>query len=182
MRLIDFMDTIVKKKMYNDIEIGIRDGAPVMTAIALFAYSEMIGGIFRIVNGETEDVTFGPGQSNKNFSSFLSEMGKPYSSLNSRETYRIIRGGLVHRYFIRRKSTIEINVADPKCTMDYGLNCAIKFYGDDFVYFNINQFFKDIKKTVDKLMRKIRKRKLENIEIAQHIDDTKFIVSDMMLK
>ncbi len=31
-------------------------------------------------------------------------------------------------------------------------------------------------------MRKIRKRKLENIEIAQHIDDTKFIVSDMMLK
>ncbi len=182
MKLIDFMNTIVKQKMYRDIEVGIRDGVPVMTSIALFAYSEMIGGIFRIVNGETEEVTFGPGQSNKNFSSFLSEMGKPYSSLDSRETYRIIRGGLVHRYFIRRKSTIEINTADPKCTMDYGLNCAIKFYGEEFVYFNVNQFFKDIKKTVDKLMRKIKKKHLENLEIAQHIENTKYVVSEEILR
>ncbi|MCL5990134.1 MAG: hypothetical protein M1166_07380 [Candidatus Thermoplasmatota archaeon] len=87
--------------MYIDVKCAISNNRPQLAIIALFAYSEMIGGIWRIVHGEEENVVFGKGQSNKNFASYISMSGKKYSGINSREIYRIIRGGLVHRYLIR---------------------------------------------------------------------------------
>ncbi|BAB60299.1 TVG1186360 [Thermoplasma volcanium GSS1] len=176
MKLEEFLKTIVKKRMYPEIEGGIANGFPVMTTIALFAYSEMIGGLWRIVNGETEEVVFGPGQSNKNFASFLSAAGKDYTKLNSKNTYRIIRGGLIHRYFIRIRSTIEMDTSDPKAIKDYGLNCAVKFHGDEYVYFNVNQYFKDMKKTVDKILKTAKKRNRLEVEIATHIDETQYLI------
>ena len=62
MNIVDFIDSTVKRNMYTDISTTIKKGLPVLTAIGLFAYSEMLGGLGRIVDGEPETIVFGPGQ------------------------------------------------------------------------------------------------------------------------
>ncbi|MGP6207407.1 hypothetical protein ACNF42_05195 [Cuniculiplasma sp. SKW3] len=167
-KLETFFSDIVKKEMYRDISMCIVNGSPVMAVIGIFAYGEMIGGIGRILEGESEKVVFGSGQSNKNFASFLKWAGKAYSDLDPRETYRIIRGGLFHRYFIRNPALIEINPDDPSATMDYGMKRGI-WLKDDNVVINVNQLFKDMKRTVNRMKIKMKKEKMGKLEIAQNL-------------
>ena len=174
--IVDFIDQTVKKNMYTDITTTIKNGLPVLTAIGLFAYSEMIGGLGRIVDGEPEVIVFGPGQSNKNYSRYLKMAGKCYSGLNSRQTYKIIRGGLIHRYFIRQRSTIEIDPSDPFCKNNEYRGCAIRFE-EDHVYFNVNRYFLDFMKTVEKLRKMVYRKGIENLRFAEHINETEYILS-----
>ena len=51
MNIVDFIDSTVKRNMYTDLSTTIKNGLPVLTAIGLFAYSEMLGGLDRIVEG-----------------------------------------------------------------------------------------------------------------------------------
>lgn len=176
MNIVDFIDSTVKRNMYADISTTIKNGLPVLTAIGLFAYSEMLGGLGRIVDGEPETIVFGPGQSNKNYAKYLSMAGKCYSKLNSRQTYKIIRGGLIHRYFIRQRSTIEIDPADPYCRNPGYKGCSIRFE-EDYVYFNVNAYFLDFMKTVDRLRGKIYRKGIENLSFAEHINETEYILS-----
>jgi hypothetical protein len=176
MNIVDFIDLTVKRSMYTDISTTIRNGLPVITAIGLFAYSEMIGGLGRIVEGEPEAIVFGSGQSNKNYAKYLKMAGKCYSRLNSRETYRIIRGGLIHRYFIRQRSTIEIDPSDPFCKKIEYTGCAIRF-DEELVYFNVNRYFLDFMNTVERLRKKICRKGIEKLSFAEHINETEYVIS-----
>ncbi|MCL4345994.1 MAG: hypothetical protein M1496_06520 [Candidatus Thermoplasmatota archaeon] len=168
LKLETFFSEIVKKEMYRDISMCIVNRSPVMAVIAIFAYGEMLGGIGRILEGEDEKIVFGAGQSNRNFASFLKWAGKAYSDLDPRETYRVIRGGLFHRYFIRNPAVIEMNPQDPAATMDYGMKRGI-WLDRDSVMINVNQLYKDMKRTVNRLKIKMKKEKMGKMEFAQNL-------------
>jgi len=168
LKLETFFSDVVKGEMYRDIKMCIVNNSPVMAVIAIFAYGEMVGGIGRILEGEDERIVFGSGQSNKNFASFIKWAGKPYRDLDPRETYRIIRGGLFHRYFIRNPAVIEINPEDPSAIMEYGMKRGI-WLERDRVVINVNQLFKDMKKTVNRMKIKMKKENMGNFEIAQNL-------------
>ncbi len=170
----DFFEDVVKKRMYRDISINIRNGLPNTSIISLFAYSEVLGAMGRIINGETENIVFGTGQSNKNFQSYLGFAGKAYSRVNAKEAYRIIRGGIIHRYFIGRSAIVVINPEDPMGTLNYTGECPIKITEAE-VYFNINHYFRDMKITVNRIRRKMKRERLENLEIARSFNQTRFV-------
>jgi hypothetical protein len=154
------------REMYNDVKCAISNNRPQLAIIALFAYSEMIGGIWRIVHGEEENVVFGKGQSNKNFASYISMSGKKYSGINSREIYRIIRGGLVHRYLIREAATVKINPDDPMNRNPGVHSQAIIFRGSK-IEFDINAYFLDLRRSVTELRRDIIRKNLQMLHLQK---------------
>ncbi len=176
MRLIELMDVVVKQNMYRDVECTISNNRPELSIIALFAYAEMIGGLNRIVIGESEQNVFGAGQSNKNFASYISMAGKRYADLDSRKVYRVIRGGLVHRYFIRQNAVIKINPTDPMNLTDERQNDAIVF-SDSKVVFDVNAFFRDFRRNVKKLRKRIVHNQLSDLTIAEGLDGTTYITA-----
>ncbi len=169
-----FFDDVVKREMYNEISINIRNGLPNASIISLFVYSEVLGAMGRMINGEGENVVFGTGQSNRNFQSYLDYAGKVYSDVNAKEAYRVIRGGIIHRYFIGRSALIVINPEDPFGTVDYRIGCPIKIT-EESVYFNVNQYFRDMKVTVNKIRRKMKRERLESLEIARSFNRTRLV-------
>jgi len=175
MKLIELMDRVVMQNMYHDVECAISNNRPELATIALFAYAEMIGGIGRIVSGESEEIVFGAGQSNNNFASYMSMTGSRYSNLDSRKVYRMIRGGLVHRYFIRQEAVIRIRPTDPMRLTQEGNREAILFSGSR-VTFDVNAFFKDFRESAKKLRRRIIRNKLSDLCIAEGLDNTKYSV------
>ncbi len=178
MNLENFFNEVVKKSMYRDISINIMNGLPNTCIISLFAYSEVLGAMGRIIKGEKEDLVFSAGQSNKNFQSYLSYAGKTYFDLNAKEAYRIIRGGIIHRYFIGRSAIIFINPEDPMGNKDYNVGCPIKIT-EETVYFNVNQYFRDMKMTVNRMKRKLKKERKEEVEIVRSSKRTRLIFANI---
>lgn len=167
MKLSHFLEHTVKKEMYREIAVNIASNNPISASLALFSFSEVVGGVSRIIHGELEEVAFGPNQSARNFEEILKNMGKPYEKVDFRLVYRVIRGGIVHSYFIRKPASIVMNPDDPYGILDYGLKCSFSM-DSDRIMFNVNQFFKDFKRAVNKVKREVKKFNLEDYEVFSH--------------
>ena len=174
MRLIKLVDNIVMREMYTDVKCAITNNRPQMAIIALFAYSEMIGGIWRMVHGEEEEVVFGKGQSNKNFASYISMAGTKYSGINSREIYRIIRGGLVHRYLIREAARVKINPDDPM-DRNAGDKSQAIIFRNSRIEFNVNAYFRDFRRIVTELRKNVIRKNLADLIFAEDIGKTNYL-------
>lgn len=164
MQIIEFIDGTIKKNMYADIKKMISEDIAIPCVISLFAYSEVIGALNRIIAGESENVVFGAGQSNLNYEAYFSLAGKSYKKLDPRTVYRLFRGGLIHRYFPERQLTIILDNDDPAGLHDYGSGCPISI-NDNSLGINVNHYFHDVKQVVNKIRKRSKRQNKEELEL-----------------
>ncbi len=166
MNLSDFIDKIVRKEMYRDIRTMISAGTTLPCVMALISYSEVIGAINRVIHGEAEGIVFGPGQSNRNYSSYASLVGKALKEVDPRMVYRAVRGSIVHRYFPDRQFTIIVNSQDPYSLLNYGNKPSV-IVAPDSITFHVNQYFNEMKHAVNKLKRQLKRERNESLELRR---------------
>ncbi len=164
MNISEFIDETIKKDMYRDIRKMISENIAIPCIISLFAYSEVIGAIERIIRGESENMVFGSGQSNRNFEAYMEIAGKAYKNIEPRNVYRLFRGGLIHRYFPERRLLIKMNTEDPVGLLEYGRGCPISIEGD-ILTFNVNQYFHDMKQAVNRMKKQLKRQHKEEVEL-----------------
>lgn len=126
--------------MCDDIDDGIKGRSNYLCALGLSTYTEVLGGY---LNGN-----LGPGNSERNYNAFLRYFPSCYQSVDgalksagfSKGLYEVVRSGLVHEYYIKDKSSIQMN-HHPAQT------CGISFVraGSIKVTFFVKKYFEDFK-------------------------------------
>jgi hypothetical protein len=96
-RAREWLEGYVESWMFKDIIACIKGEANYAAALALSVYTEVLGGL---IKGNLET------PSKDNYKAFLTYMG--YSDEEAEDIYRHVRCGLVHRYFIKRESTVHM--------------------------------------------------------------------------
>ncbi len=169
----EFIEVVVKKWMYHDIEEAIKGKANILTALGLMTYTEIMGGL---ITGNLRGEIIGIDENGKikkhsrsedNFKKCINDLF-PNEYKNYMDIlYEKVRSGLAHEYFIKERNEnstvkyfidnlgiIENNPDDPKGEKDYGLPCAITI-DNNRVIFHVNQYFKDFKKAVEKYLKEV---------------------------
>ncbi len=138
----EFIEEIVKKLMYDDIEEAIKGKANFLAALGLMAYTEFMG---KLITGDTGSSSY----NKPNFEEFIELFPEEYKE--HRYYLWNMRNNLVHDYIVK-KVRINNNPDDPKGEHDYELSCALFNNEGEF---NVNQYFKDFKKAVEKYLEKV---------------------------
>jgi hypothetical protein len=120
----EWLETVVEKWMIKDIEACIEGKANYAAALALSVYTEVLGGL---IKGSLET------PSEDNYKTFLIRMG--YSDEDAGKIYALVRCGFVHRYFIKKESTVYMN--------DGPRGIDIK---NDRIDFYVERYFEEFKK------------------------------------
>jgi hypothetical protein len=133
-----FMDTL-QKYTFKDIERAISVSANYLAALGLSTYTENLGGLYcgNLQVGVTN-----------NYISFIRDYFPPsymtvhgqLQLLHKDGLYKVVRSGLVHEYFMKVHSTVNIGSANP-------LTCGIVYDTSNkpHLEFNVNQYFSDYK-------------------------------------
>lgn len=113
--------------LFEDLRNCIKVKANFVTALALSAYTEALGGL---INGDLTD----KGDTKKNYRTFLERMG--YSPVESEKYYYDVRCGLTHAIFIKgaKTSVAKVGVNEKKGIVerDGGLFFLIMNYMAEF--------------------------------------------------
>lgn len=129
------------KFMTDDVDEGIKGGSNYLCALGLSTYTEVLGGYYR---GD-----LGPGNSEINYNEFLFKYFPAcYQSVDAmlktagfrKGLYEVVRSGLVHEYYIKDKSSIQMN-HHPQQTC--GISCVVA--GRVSITFYVKKYFEDFK-------------------------------------
>lgn len=134
---------MAKGFMYADIQREVdlardgKNGANLMTALALLCYTEFGGGLLRGNKFSRDD-------NRKNFYAFFNAMGKGYSDFGKENNvYSIFRNGLVHEYFAKK----NCRIAMLKGKEELGIG---RLDNGEY-FFVVEQYFEDFKTVFDEL-------------------------------
>jgi len=133
--------------MVKDINAAIDGEANYLVALALSAYTEFLGGLYRCNIRE--------GQAKKNYNHGLKKLGEEYIRLldeHGDDVYERVRCGLVHEYFI--KGLAKVWMREPAPT-----DCGIEFRSDGFINFYVSRYFDDFQHAIDEYIRELYKNK-----------------------
>jgi len=171
--IADFFHTYINGFIYNDVERCIEAEANHVVALALLSYTEFIGGLISGNLGKT-------GHTKENFEIALKYFPKQYREINShisiqhigdkgkpvlRRTgiYDVFRCGLVHEYFIKGHVLIynnpdghtdeHIGILGKEHEIEFPAETGLPSYTSKYLEFHINEYFRDFKSTVEKIIK-----------------------------
>ena len=107
-RILAVFDEYIFGFMRSDIQAAIKGNAAQLAALGLVSYTEVLGGL---CTGKLGLI----GHSGSNFKAFIPYLGKDYEDLQTRgvNVYHNVRCALVHSYFIKGESTIDMHARAP---------------------------------------------------------------------
>ena len=170
--IADFIHTYIEGFIYNDIERCIEAEANHVVALALFSYTEFIGGL---ISGN-----LGKGDAKGNFGRALKYFPEEYRKINSSiriryidnkgklkthktGIYDVFRCGLVHEYFIKGHVLIynnpdghtdeHIGILRKEHEMEFPSETGLPSYTSEYLEFHANEYFRDFKSAVAKILK-----------------------------
>jgi hypothetical protein len=150
----EYMNTFWDFAISKDIPTAIAGNANYLAALGLSTYTEHLAGLYA---GELRSMANGAKISMaQRYMKFLQDFFPvEYCNIDNqlkseRGLYGVIRSGLTHEYFIKKKSQIVMEVSQPlKCGIIYDLT------GSPQLVFVVKRYFEDFKNALDLYSKKL---------------------------